>query len=99
MGKLNESDFTSTTKRKYPYIKLSECNDTTPLVVSLLEEGDTPLVVTRDGVDYNPKEISLSALNINKLLRVHDNVVFVTKEESYIVTTCTEFLDLVIKLS
>ena len=74
---LNIQSFTSKqVQYKYPYIRLKELNDTTPLVVSMLEEGDIPLLAEYKGITKVISHISSSAYNIDKLIRTHSGVVY-----------------------
>lgn len=58
-----------TTETKYPYIKVLEPNATTPLIVSVMENGEMPLVIEMNGVKKVVARISMSALNVDRLLR------------------------------
>ncbi len=61
-------------KEEFPNIVIADVNETTPLVVQLLEEGDMPVI----GVIGNSRKIiariSKSAYNIDKLMRTHSDI-------------------------
>ena len=59
-----------TIDRPYPNFHISKLNNTVPIVISSLEEGDVPLLGTLNGTTKILKRISNSAININRLLRV-----------------------------
>lgn len=68
--KMNVNDFSKrTTEVRYPFLKILTPNATVPLIVSVLEEGEVPLLLTLNGVSKVIKRISKSAYNIDKMLR------------------------------
>lgn len=60
----------------YPCIRIDDLNDTTPLLVDFLESGEVPVMATYKGVSKVVCNISLSAYNIDKILRTHNEVFF-----------------------
>lgn len=61
-------------KEEFPNIVIADVNETTPLVVQLLEEGDVPVIGV---VGHSRKiiaRISKSAYNIDRIMRTHQDV-------------------------
>lgn len=72
---LNVYDFTKrTTEEVFPYITVLEPNNTLPLIVGILTEGDMPLVVEMKGKRKVVARIDKSAYNIDKLLRTNGSL-------------------------
>lgn len=78
---------------QYPYIELNSLNDTTPLILSLLEKGDLKVVGSLQGQRRVLGSISESAYNIDKLLRTHDSVNYVSETGVREITTVVEYLE------
>ena len=92
---LNVEEFSRKhTNMKYPHFVLHNINQTTPLVVSLREEGEIPLIFIPNGVKKVVKYISSSALNVDKILRTHSVVTYMISEnESKIIKKIQEYLE------
>ena len=77
----------------YPYITLQpNNNDSLPVVLELMEEGDIPILFERDGVTYELRRVDKSPLNLCKLLRIYPfSIVFENKRVE--VTTTQELME------
>lgn len=84
-------------KASYPNIVLGEVNDTTPLVMTLLQSGDVPLIGKYKGVCKVIGKVALSARNIQRLLRTHNSLVLNMKEngKGACITTVEEYMEVV----
>lgn len=61
-------------KEDFPNIVIADANDTTPLVVSLLEKGDMALICVVEKKRKVVAHISRSAFNMDRILRTHGDV-------------------------
>lgn len=77
----------------YPHIRIDELSNCIPLVVSILNDGDIPLLATLKGTTKIIKRISKSALTISKLLRVSSVTVYLSVKENYRVTDIVEYME------
>lgn len=77
----------------YPYIEVTNLNDTTPLIVPILEEGEMPLVAEYKGSRRILKRISMSAYNIDKLLRIKSGIVLHKEIGDVSVSSVREYLE------
>lgn len=83
-----------TTPVIYPYLKILEPNNTTPLIVSVLETGDMPLIIELDGIRKVVARISMSALNIDKLLRTCGSLELTkSADEVTLIKEVTDYLE------
>lgn len=64
------------TGMKYPSIRLPVINETLPIIISALEEGSVPLIAEYNGQRRIVCNISLSAFNVDKLLRTQDVIIY-----------------------
>jgi hypothetical protein len=79
---------------QYPYIKLNNINDTTPLVLSTLENGPMKIIGEYKGQCKVLGSMSGSAYNIDKLLRTHDSLDYVVSDGNVnCITTVREYLE------
>lgn len=65
-----------TTSETFPNIIISNPNDSVPVIIKSLEEGDMQLIVEFQGKRKVVAKISESALNIDKLLRVVGSIIY-----------------------
>lgn len=95
---LNVEEFSRKhTNIKYPNFILNNINETTPLVVSLLEEGEIPLIGIHNGVKKVVKYISNSAYNVDKILRTHGVITYVLSEsDSKVIKRIQDYLEVFI---
>lgn len=70
-------------KREYPYLELTSFNETLPLVIESLEQGDMQVLATHKGITKVICKISKSAYNIDKLLRTGQKLQVHTSEGEY----------------
>ena len=77
----------------YPNITINNLTDALTVVINVLDKGDLPLVVHYQGRVYRVADISRSMLNINKLLKLTDIVINKSEEESVVVRTTEELLE------
>lgn len=81
---------------RYPNIFIPSLNGTTPLVVELLEKGELPVIGEHNGQRRVICYISESAYNIDKLLRTHDVLKYMSDADStYDVHSVREYLEVV----
>ena len=74
---INLEELTSRkTSETYPNIVITQPNDTVPVVVKTLEEGDMQLIIEWNGRRKVVARISPSAYNINKLLRTTNSIFY-----------------------
>ena len=79
----------------YPYFKILDVNGVTPSVVGMLEEGDIPLAGVYQGKTALLKKVSMSAYNVDKILRTHEGVLYVINEgEEHYIKKIEEYLEL-----
>lgn len=72
---INLEELTSRkTVEEYPNIVIVNPNDTVPVVIKSLEEGETQLIIEWQGKRKCVKRISKSAYNIDKLLRTTGSI-------------------------
>lgn len=69
-----------TTGKSYPCVRIDNPTQCLPVVVQSLEKGDTQLVVDLNGQRKCVTRISLSAFNINKLMRCCGDVIYLRDE-------------------
>ena len=80
----------------YPYLFLPFVNETTTLVVDVLEEGELPLVAVYKGQVRVVKYISTSGYNVDKLLRTHEKVEYIESEGvSFALKSTKEYLEVI----
>lgn len=98
MSVITKLDFSNKfVKEQYPNITLPEVNQTTPLIVKLLEPGEIPLIGILNDVKKVIAKISDSAYNVDKLLRTHSEVVFnKSKDESYDIASVLDYLEVIV---
>lgn len=77
----------------YPHIRIDDLNKCVPLVVTALEEGDTPLLGTLKGTTKIVKHVSKSALNFSRLLRVTSLSIVFSETESYEITSILDYME------
>lgn len=88
---INIDDFVSRkTEEAFPNFLITNPNQTLPVVVRNLEEGDTQLIVEVNGVRKCVKRVSRSALNVNKLLRTVGSFEYVLGQGSSVTITDIE---------
>jgi len=96
MGVVTELSFKNTVKEQFPNVVLRSVNDTTPLVVKLLEKGELPLVGILGDIRKVVAYISPSAYNIEKLLRTHDDIVYNRDENTRVqIRSVVDYLEVV----
>lgn len=73
----------SKTSLVYPYLEIKEINEVTPSVIDSLEKGDEVMLIgSLDGKRKVIGHITMSAYNVERLLRVHQGgLVYVESEE------------------
>lgn len=82
---LNVDEFSQRrTQIKYPNLLIKNINPITPLVVPVLEKGDMPVIGVHEGVRKIIGYISISAFNVDKLLRTHGALVYSNSESEVI---------------
>ena len=67
----------------YPRFELVRLNDTTPLVVSLLEQGGVPLIGVYKGERRIIGTVSNSAYNVNKILKTHGSLWYYKTKDNF----------------
>lgn len=78
----------------YPHIKIiSELNFCVPAVVSALEDGECPLLGTLNGTTKIIKNISKSALNIHKLIRVTDIAIALSPDDIREIKSIEDYME------
>lgn len=68
------------TEQAFPNLLIVNPNDTVPVVVKSLEEGDMQLIVEFKGVRKVVAKVSSSAYNIDKLLRCVGEITYQVSE-------------------
>lgn len=98
MSQIDVSKLTQrTTGQAYPFIRVDNPTQCLPVIVQSLEKGDTQLVVELNGVKKCVTRVSLSAFNIDKLIRCGGDVVFIKDEQTTIgITSIEDYLSCVI---
>jgi hypothetical protein len=95
-NRLNVEEFSKRyVDKKYPHIVLTSINDALPLTISDgLLPGELPLHVRMNGVQKQVREISESAFNIERLLRVvGGNILYVKSEtEEHVVQRVADYI-------
>lgn len=81
------------TSMPYPHIRIDDLNKCVPLVITALEEGNIPLLGTLKGTTKIVKNISKSALNFSKLLRVTSLSIVFSETESSEVTNILDYME------
>lgn len=85
-----------TVKVGYPYVEITRFNESLPVVVSSLSEGDMSLTAEYKGTVKIVKRISPSAFNIDKLIRTGQELeVHVSSEVAVIVKSVAEYLGVI----
>lgn len=88
---INIEELTSRkTDETFPNILVLSPNDTLPVVVRSLEEGDVQLIVEFNGRRKCVAKMSPSALNIQKLLRTVGRVEYVISQGISTTITCMD---------
>lgn len=83
-------------KLDYPYLEILEVNDVLPLVVGALEKGDMQVIAKHNGVNKIIGRISLSAYNIDKLIRTKQVLrLHITEEDNAIITCIQDYLEVI----
>lgn len=83
-------------REQFPNVFLEEVNQTTPVVVSLLEKGDIPVIGELNGERKVIAHMSSSAYNIDKLMRTHSSVRYSKSEtERFSLTSIADYLEVV----
>lgn len=78
------------------HILIHDINDTTPLVVQLLEDGDVPVIAEYNGQRRIMKRMSTSAYNIDKILRTHKEIEYVDGEGLHTpIKTIRDYLEVI----
>lgn len=92
---LNVEEFSQRrTQVKYPNVTLLDVNPTTPLIRTLVEEGDVPIHGKHNGKTVVVGRMSNSAYNIDKLLRTHGTLIYsVSEEETYEINDIKDYLE------
>ena len=81
---------------RFPNFVVDSPNDTIPVVVRCLEQGDYQLIVELGEKRKVVANISLSAYNVGKLLRCVGSITFrKSRELSYRINNVTEYLECV----
>ncbi len=88
---INIEELTSRkTEETFPNILVLHPNDTLPVIIRSLEEGDMQLIVEFKGKRKCVARISRSALNVSKLLRTLGCVEYVLSQGVSTTITCME---------
>ncbi len=78
----------------YPNITVLSPNKTTPLIVGLLKEGEMPLILELNGDRKIVKRISISAYNIDWMLRTCGSLRYRKSEnEETIINSIEDYLE------
>lgn len=86
-----------TTGKAFPCIEVVTPSLVLPVVVQSLEEGETQLIVEINGVRKCVKRISLSAFNIDKLMRCCGDILYVKSESDTVkINSISQYLECVI---
>ena len=92
MSALNMQDFSKGIKIKYPYFKVEKPDEALQLMCNNLQEGEIPLCLFYNETLYKLCEISSSAYNVDKLLKVGD-LSIVTKFGQYPIDSVQTYLE------
>ncbi len=86
----------SRVQREYPYVELTSFNETLPLVIESLEQGDMQIQATHKGVTKVVCKISKSAYNIDKLLRTGQSLILHRDDSSCTnIEKITDYLEVI----
>ena len=78
-----------------PYLEITNLTDVTPLVLNSLEEGTMSLVATYQGTTRVLKKISLSAYNVDKLIRINSKLIMHTDTCDKSIENIIDYLEVV----
>lgn len=95
---MNNFDETTTSPRKkltYPYIYIPTYGEEVGVVLSCMEQGDIPIVLKDGDVLKQVWTTILSALELQKLLRVYSFQVFVSPEVCKKVESSADLMEVV----
>lgn len=82
---------------KFPNVLITTPNDTLPVVVRTLEEGDMQLVVEFNGKRKSVANMSQSAVNIDRLIRCVGKLSYhVSADESIEISDVSTYLECII---
>lgn len=95
---INIEELTSRkTSETFPNIVITEPNESIPVVVKSLEEGEMQLIIEYKGKRKVVSRISPSALNIDKLLRTTSSLVYYKSADDYCeLTDITTYLGCIV---
>lgn len=95
-GTLDVASFGQRKAQVTRYLEVLELNPTYPLVVGLLEEGELQVIAEYKGQRRVIANISESAYNVDKLLRTHGELKYVTETgESYPIKSVIDYLEVI----
>lgn len=90
---LNQSFISETKKISYPYLYIPKFGEEIALMVTCLEPGPLPLVLEDRGILKQVGSCSLSALELEKLLRVYHFEVVLSETEKQTMREITDVLE------
>lgn len=83
-----------TTEEVFPYITIVSPNNTVPLIVSVVEPGDIPLVIELNGTKKVVARMSASAFNVDKLMRTCGSLEYhVDKDNVILLQDITDYME------
>lgn len=77
----------------YPHIKINDFNKCIPLMISCLDDGNIPVLASLNGVTKIIKNMSNSAINFSKLLRVTDVTLYVSNNDSFVIKSIFDYME------
>ena len=81
-------------EKKFPRLIIPNPNNTLPVAVKLLEEGEYHLIMRYNGAEKVIKYVSLSPLNVQLLLRSVDSIIYELNElQRFNITSVEEYLE------
>lgn len=97
---MNQIDIESLTSRRssevFPNFLVNNPNDTIPLIVPSLEMGDYQLIIDLNGNRKVIARISLSAYNVDRLIRCTGSLIYrQSSEVSHVLLNVEKYLEVV----
>ena len=91
---LDDSFSHNKVSRQYPYITLNPVNTAAlPLIVTLLEDGEVPILFSVNDSVYEIAKVSRSPINLRKLLEVYEFDVVLSESESRHISNTKELME------
>ena len=82
------------TEKKYPRLIIPNPNNTVPVAVNLMREGEHHLIMRYNGAEKVIKYVSLTPLNVQLLLRSVDSVIYELNElQRFEITSVKQYLE------